>query len=211
VTVQPAWSGPVVPTCAAIAQLLSPNAEVVLHDIETDTIVGLWNGFSNRRPGDPSLLSDILPDFENGQLVVGPYEKVNTDGRRLTSISAAVCDADGKTRGLLCVNLDQSPLDGVLAVLTKLAKPDVSSPPAALFDRDWREQIASIVESWCQKRHLTRSSLSRAQRLELVAELEHADLFATRHSADHAARALGVSRATVYSLLREIRAGRGRT
>lgn len=196
------------PTCAAIARLLSPNAEVVLHDIATDTIVGMWNGFSNRRPGDPSLLSDLLPDIEDGQMFVGPYEKVTTDGRRLTSISAAVCDADGKARGLLCVNIDQSPLDGVLAVLTKLAKPPVSPRPPALFERDWREQIAVTVESWCQERHLARSSLSRAQRLELTAELDRADLFATRHAAAHAAQALGVSRATVYSLLREARAGR---
>ncbi|MGH2805191.1 MAG: helix-turn-helix domain-containing protein, partial [Thermoleophilaceae bacterium] len=30
-------------------------------------------------------------------------------------------------------------------------------------------------------------------------------LFATRHAAEHAARSLGVSRASVYALLREVR------
>jgi len=193
------------PTCAAVAQLLNPYAEVVLHDIETDTIVGLWNCFSNRQIGDPSLLDDTLSSFGDGQYVLGPYEKVTTDGRRLTSVSAAVSDAAGTTRGLLCVNIDKSPLDQVLSVLTTLAMPEVTARPSALFERDWREQIAMTVDSWCKERHLNRRALSRAQRLELVAELDQADLFATRHAAAHAAQALGVSRATVYSLLRDAR------
>ena len=203
------WAEPFLPVCAAIARLLAPYGEVVLHDIESDTIVQLWNAFSDRHPGDPSLLDDILSDFEAGQDVLGPYEKVTTDGRRLTSISAAVCDADGKARGLLCVNLDRSPVDQALSMLTMLAGPSVESRPPALFDRDWREQISLTVASWCSDRHLLRSALSRSHRLELVAELDRADLFATRHAASHAANALGVSRATVYSLLREVREGRG--
>lgn len=36
------------PICEAVAVLLSPHAEVVLHDPETDEILGIWNPFSER-------------------------------------------------------------------------------------------------------------------------------------------------------------------
>jgi predicted transcriptional regulator YheO len=40
----------------------------------------------------------------------------------------------------------------------------------------------------------------------VVAALDGQGLFATRGAAEHAGRALGVSRATIYALLREARA-----
>ncbi|WP_193366537.1 PAS domain-containing protein, partial [Inquilinus limosus] len=40
----------------AVAALLGPEAEVVLHELATDTILRIVNPLSRRRPGDPSLL-----------------------------------------------------------------------------------------------------------------------------------------------------------
>jgi predicted transcriptional regulator YheO len=47
--------------------------------------------------------------------------------------------------------------------------------------------------------------LTRVQRLELVRALDERGLFATRNAAAHAAGSLGVSRTTVYALLKEAR------
>lgn len=201
----PAWAERMTPTCQAIADLLYPHAEVVLHDLARDVILGVWNGFSARQPGDSSLLSE-LPGNPGEGLVIGPYEKVTIDGRRLTSISAAVLDADGATRGLLCVNLDRSPLDRIVTALTSLAAaPPMGPRPPALFERDWRDRIALQVDEWCRERGVHRDALARPDRIEIVRVLDEQDLFATRRAAEHVARALGVSRATVYQLLRESR------
>jgi predicted transcriptional regulator YheO len=43
--------------------------------------------------------------------------------------------------------------------------------------------------------------------MAIVRDLDEQDLFATRRAAEHVAQALGVSRATVYQLLREARTG----
>ncbi|HXV94094.1 MAG TPA: PAS domain-containing protein [Pseudonocardia sp.] len=201
------WSQAHLPTLEAIARLLHPHAEVVLHDLERDEIIAIVNPFSGRRVGDPSLLSE-LPRTEPGRRVVGPYEKVTTEGRRLTSVSSVVCDGDGKPRGLVCVNLDRSPVDDLVRAVEALTGPPVVPRPDALFERDWREQIALMADQWCRDRGLRREGLSRVQRVELVTALDEADLFATRHAAQHVARALGVSRATVYSLLQESRRSR---
>ena len=200
----PAWVPPYVPVCEAIARLLHPHAEVALHDLAADRIVGLWNPISGRKVGDPALLAE-LPGNIRDLGVYGPYAKVLPDGRPLTSVSAVLADAKGERRGLLCVNFDRSPLDGMAAWLTRFAAPLAPRPPE-LFSRDWREQIALVVDEACRARHLRRGRLSRPDRLALVRLLDQRGLFSTRQAASHAAAALGVSRATVYGLLKEIHA-----
>jgi D-arginine utilization repressor len=197
------WLRTVEPTCGAIAALLHPNAEVVVHDVAADRIAAIWNPFSGRKVGDPALLGE-LPESWQSSPFTGPYEKVLLDGRRISSVSSVVTDADGAVRGLLCINFDRSPLDAVVKLLSDFAMP-VADRPAELFSRDWREQIALVVDQECRRRGMRRDALSRSDRAVLVACLDEHGLFATRRAADHAARALGTSRATVYSLLRETR------
>jgi predicted transcriptional regulator YheO len=197
------WLRAIEPACAAIAALLYPHAEVVVHELGADRIVALWNPFSGRAVGDPSLLEE-LPAHWGEQPMQGPYPKVELDGRPMSAVSAVVPDADGTPRGLLCVNLDRSPFADVARIFGALFAP-TTAPPPELFERDWRDQIASAVTAFCAERALPRERLSRAQRMELLRRLEQAGLFATRGAADHTATALGVSRATVYSMLKEIR------
>ena len=201
----PAWAEPLEPACAAIAALLHPHAEVALHDLGTDRIVGLWNPLSGRAVGDPSLLEE-LPVSWRERPVQGPYRKALADGREFSAVSAVVQDSGGQFRGLLCINLDRTPLLGLANDLLRMAAP-VQDPPAELFVADWREQIAQIVDTHCRDRLLDRARMTRAQRRELIQTLDEHGLFSTRGAADHAARALGVSRATIYSLLKEAREG----
>jgi predicted transcriptional regulator YheO len=43
----------------AISKLLHPLAEVVVHDLEANRIVHIFNALSGRKVGDPSLLDDL--------------------------------------------------------------------------------------------------------------------------------------------------------
>ena len=126
------------------------------------------------------------------------------DGRAITSVSVVLHNAKGAPRGLLCINFDRSPLDGTIDLLVRFAAP-VEDRPAELFEKDWREQILLVVDEECRSRQLRRDRLTREQRLELVRVLDERGLFATRNAAAHAGRALGVSRTTVYALLKEAR------
>ncbi|MFE9846264.1 PAS domain-containing protein, partial [Streptomyces goshikiensis] len=47
------------PVCRAVASLLGPYAEVVLHDPDTDRVLEIWNPMTTRRAGDPSLLGEL--------------------------------------------------------------------------------------------------------------------------------------------------------
>jgi predicted transcriptional regulator YheO len=183
--------------------VFAPLAEVAVHDIRRDRIVGIWNPMSERRIGDRSLIDDLPPHAEEAR-VFGPYPKVLADGRAITSVSVVLQSAKGAPRGLLCVNVDRSPFDGMIDLLVRFAAPVEDRPPE-LFERDWREQILLLIDEECRARRLRRDRLTRDQRLALVRVLDERGLFSTRHAAAHAARALGVSRTTVYALLKEAR------
>ena len=120
-------------------------------------------------------------------------------GHRTTSVSVPVEDG----RRLLCINFDRSTLDGAIAVLTAMAAP-MEQQPAALFARDWKARINAEIADWCTSRNLVARDMGKSDRQDLVKHLDHEGLFDTRNAAEHVATALGVSRATVYNLRKEI-------
>jgi D-arginine utilization repressor len=180
-----------------IAALLHPFGEVVLHDVAADRIAAIINPFSRRVVGDPSLLSS-LPSTDGG--VLGPYEKVNTDGHRIVSVSIPVADG----RGLVCINLDRQPLDGAMELLQRFVGARVEQP-TELFERDWHDAISVVVDDWCRRHQRRRDLLTRTERLSIVSELDGKGLFATRGAASHVAHTLDSSRSLVYQLLKEAR------
>lgn len=191
-----------------MALLLGPYAEVVLHDARGDRVLAIWNPFSSRKPGDPSLLGelDALDASDDG--VYGPYEKLLPDGRRLSSVSAVLREPDGSASAVLCVNLDRTPLDQAAALLAGFAAP-TAPRPEPLFERDWTERVNEIVGSFVRARGRPVERLERDDRLALLAELDAAGVFAVRRSVPFVAGALRASRSTVYALLAELKARRG--
>lgn len=191
------------PIGAAISALLYPHAEVVIHDLRSDRIVALWNAFSKRRIGDPSLLEDDL-DLKNVQDVYGPYEKSNWDGGRLKSITAALTDGEGKRIGLLCINVDVSGIDAAIALLRTIATAP-GARPAPFFRHDFREAINLAAADFLMERNMSMAAMGKADRVDLVAFLAAKGLFEARGAANYAAAALGVSRATIYACLANAR------
>jgi D-arginine utilization repressor len=192
------------PVCEAIARLLSPHAEVVLHDQRTDTIVGMWNPMSGRRVGDPSLLGELDGLRLAGRDVYGPYPKSLPDGRVLSSVSAVVRDGSGRAGLVLCVNVDRTSFQEAARVLAGFAAP-VSGQPQELFERDWSETVNDIVGAYVRGTGTPLGRLTRADRLTLLARLEAAGVFTRRRSVPAVARALGISRSMTYKLLAETR------
>jgi predicted transcriptional regulator YheO len=191
------------PTAAAIAALLAPQAEVVVHDLAKDRIAGIWNAFSKRLPGDPSLLGDD-PELIGDQDIYGPYEKAGADGGRLKSVSAVLRDESGRRVGLLCINFDVGVFDKAVDLMQAFTRAQMPRPEP-LFAQDWREQINLGIRAFLQDRQIALKALDRADRVALVATLDAQNLFATRNAAQHVADALGLSRATIYNLLNDAR------
>jgi D-arginine utilization repressor len=77
--------------------------------------------------------------------------------------------------------------------------------PHVLFERDWREEIHRVVDEWCRQQSTDRARLTRIQRVELLRVLDEKGLFATRNAASLVGFSMGLSRASIYSLLQEAR------
>lgn len=190
-------------TAQAIATLLHPHAEVVVHDMINDRIAGIWNAFSNRRVGDPSNLGQDA-SLRTDELLIGPYDKAERDGRRLKSISAALRDDRGERTGFLCINLDMSKFDGAIEMLRAFAT-TATPMPDVLFKGDVREQINLIMREELIRLNRSVESFTREDRRQIIARFDAANIFQARNGVPMVAAALGIGRANLYNILRSLR------
>ncbi|MBD2465838.1 PAS domain-containing protein [Oscillatoria sp. FACHB-1407] len=190
-------------TAQAIERLLHPFAEIVLHDLQTNRVVAIFNSFSHRQIGDDSLLSEI--EFDESKDIIGPYEKLNWDGRRLKSISVMIRDSSKKPVGLLCINLDISKFDECYRLLESLVSTQALLPnPQEIFKDDWQERINIFVHDYLRKQHKSLEYLSRADKQELVELLYQEGAFKQKNAANYVGKVLGIARATVYKYLSDV-------
>jgi len=189
------------PVAEAISLLLHPHAEVVLHDLRTGLITGIYNNFSKRKVGDESLLEEIANHHEFPN-VFPVYLKTNWDGRKIKSASATLRDQKGKAIGLLCINLDLTKWEELHQFLGGWLNSITHSQPSVLFKDDWREKINSYVSDYLTKAGTTLKLLSKDKKKALVLALHHEGAFKAKNAASYVADVLDLSRATIYNYLK---------
>ena len=186
----PNWLEPHLPVCEAIVALFAPLAEVAVHDIRRDRIVGIWNPISERKVGDRSLI-DELPPYPEDARVIGPYPKVLADGRAITSVSVVLHNAKGVPRGLLCINFDRSPLDGIDRPARALRGAG-RGPAAGALRPGLARADPPRRRRGVPRRAPCAATVSRASSAStLVRVLDERGLFATRNAAAHAGEGPG--------------------
>jgi len=205
-----------IPIADAIAMLLHPYAEVVIHDITKDIIIHIANPFSKRGIGDSSYLGldGDVSDFGLEKNVLGPYEKEGEDGQRIRSITAVLRNDEAQPIGILCINLDFSPLEtafeSAFEVLNGLIRPaEVEARPEIIFREEWQELIKLEIRAFRLEKGLTQDSMNANDRRELLRRLDQKRLFYARKSVEQVASYLMISRATAYKDLNEIRKENG--
>jgi predicted transcriptional regulator YheO len=184
----------------AITALFQPFVEAVVHDMRTDQVVYVANPLSPRSVGDPSEMSEV--GFTAETHVIGPYEKINWDGRRLKSISVVLRDNAGVPAGLLCINADVTEFETVQRMLhgfLRVPEPQAQAP--VRFHDDWHAKLNQFVADWTGQRNTRLERLTREQRQELIQTLHETGAFQAPRAAAYVAQLLGISRATVYSQL----------
>lgn len=190
----------------SIAKLFFPYAEVVIHDLAEQRVRYLANNLSRREIGDESGLEEI--ERTVAERFVGPYEKLNWDGRRMRCVSSVLFDDAGQALGVMCINFNIAVFEdmhGMLGMLLKGA--GLVEQPAELFRDDWQERINTFMHGWLQQRQLALNGLAREQRRELVAALFAEGAFQGKSATHYIANVLGLGRATVYKYLKELKEG----
>ncbi|KZB80147.1 aminotransferase class V-fold PLP-dependent enzyme [Amycolatopsis regifaucium] len=184
-----------VPAVHALAAMLGPGNEVLLHDLSRlpDSIVAIAGDLTGRTVGGPmtDLLLGLVRRGTTQDLT--NYETHGPDGRAIRSSTLFLRDADGVAIGCLCVNRlsDGSPnADGHEP---ETFPPDVDSLQRFLVGRAVAK--AGIPVDLMKKRH----------KAAVVRELDEAGFFLIKDSVDHLAGELDVTRYTIYNYLNEIR------
>jgi D-arginine utilization repressor len=195
------------PTAEAIAKLLYPFAEVALHDLKKDRIEAIFNPISKRAIGDQSYLEGLdLNTTKKSPSIIGPYEKTNYDGRKLKSISISIHNDDKIPVGFLCINLDISVFDKYKNMLDLFLSPTekkTKKETVDLFKNDLHEQINSFIQNYCIKNHLHLESLDRNEKKAIILQLKANGALNEINGPQYIARALNISRATVYNYLKQ--------
>ena len=188
-----------------VATLLFPHAEVVVHDLRSQTVVHIANNISKRQLGDDSALDD-LPAELDPSAPLGPYEKLNWNGQKIRSISSVMVDESGQPEALLCINFNVSVLEQAKQALDLFFQASRLLPqPEALFRDDWQERINTFLHAWLADKGLSLGSLDRDHKRELVQALHGQGAFRGKSAYDYVANVLGMGRATVYKYVKLMR------
>jgi predicted transcriptional regulator YheO len=191
----------VAPIAEAVSKLFYPHVEIVIHSLTTQKIVGIYNPFSKRKIGDESLLEQDH-DFNAGADVLGPYPKMNWNGKALKSVTAVLRDDHGRAEFLMCMNFDVTIFDQLKNVLSAFTETKLESQPQALFKDDWREKINLYIDQHLRERNTCLQALSKKEQQELVQHLHSKGAFQGKNAAEYLGQILGLSRATIYNYLR---------
>ncbi len=196
-----------------LAEMFGPDCEVVLHDL-TDlphSIVAIENGHvTGRRPGDAPT-DQMLRSLRNADDTPDVRLYVSSsEGRVLKSLAVTLRDGDGHPIGVLGVNLDVSEIvhaQRTLAALAAVGRLGGEALPETeeLFGGDIREVLAGMINAILNDMRKTPATMTRDEKMEVVARLEERGAFLVKRSAEQVAEALDLSRFTIFSYLKEIR------
>ncbi|WP_282604267.1 transcriptional regulator [Pelagibius sp. Alg239-R121] len=194
------------PVSVLIARLFPGQVEVVLHDLLTGKIAGIEGSLSNRVAGDESLIDTkgLEADVDACD-IIGPYAQTNWDGEVLRSFTAVVRDSESRPIGLICVNMRTAAFSAAADLIASLSVIGQAPHSKALFAQDWRAAANTVIAQTLAERGVTLVTAKRDDKVALIRALERAGVLQMRGSPEYAAKTLGISRASLYNLLKDAR------
>ncbi|MPQ72195.1 transcriptional regulator, partial [Pseudomonas sp. MWU12-2323] len=134
-----------------IAVLFHPYVEGVIHELYDQTVLPIAHNLSRREPGADYALEEIPATAR--ERIVGPYEKLNWDGRKMRSVSAVLFDDLARPAGMMCINFNIAVFDEMRGALDILLQGAGMRPqPDELFRDDWQERINLFLHGWLRER-----------------------------------------------------------
>ena len=185
----------------SIECLFAPRVEVVLHDLKKNKINFISGPFSSRKAGDSSHLNASDRSLPIG--LVGPYLKTGDGGEKQRSISVVLEGEDGKPGFMLCINFNVGELEKAIQILASHVIKSDDKPINQHFTENWQDQINKFIEDYLNRKSSSVRQLLRNEKKELVLELKKNGAFKGKNAAAYIADSLKISRASVYSYIKQ--------
>lgn len=200
---------------AALRGLLEPMAkafgtrtEMVLHDFRQPehSIVALAGDVTGRRPGG-SVTQIGLAIMRAGDDAEESYHYTTQapNGRILKSSTVPLRDPEGHVFGALCVNVDITEMWMVSRAIQEMIGADTQAPQPVTFVDDIDRVIGEVLQEETEMLGRPLTELAKPERLQLLKALDYRGVFSLQRSVPQVAEYLGLSRATLYNDLREMR------
>lgn len=204
-----------------IASIFGKHCEVVLHDLRKPerSIVAIANGHvTGRKIGGPIIGGPqqdkglkVIMDQAGSTNVVSNYTTRTNDGRTLKSTSIFFRNPKGTPILALCINLDLTEFDRANELLGNicLIRQDggfINSGPKD--EENSHTDVAMIIKSIVDDSLININKpihmMDKDDKLNVIKIMYERGLFLIKGGVDHAAKALCVSRFTVYNYLKEL-------
>ncbi len=211
-----------IPLVDFLETVLDKNSEIVLHDLTdlSHSVVDIRNGHvSGRQLGAPAtdfVLKVISGEAFRGLDSTPSYLSHSVAGKPLKSASYFIREGK-RIVGMLCVNTDTSLFDELASTVAAITRAHPSAAGTAPLDTGQGapgiehlttsadDLIGKTVDEIAAAKGRAPRSLSAADRLETVRELDADGVFLLKGSVTRVAEILGVSEPSVYRYLQKAR------
>ncbi|HEX9463224.1 MAG TPA: PAS domain-containing protein [Alphaproteobacteria bacterium] len=195
---------------AAVAKLLAPYCEVVVHDFADleHSIVHLEGDITNRAVGGAA--TDLLMQRVRAGETADDLHCYRTRGPSNAAIKSSTVflrDGAGGCRGAFCINLDISALDALQNALHQLTRTDTGDQVSETLSDDIEHTVTQVVAQTVRTMDMRLPILGREQKIALIRRLDDKGVFQVQRAVPLLARTFGSSRATIYNYLKEARGG----
>ncbi|KFZ36578.1 hypothetical protein HR45_15725 [Shewanella mangrovi] len=206
-----------------LQHVLSDNVEVVLHDMSVPekSVIALANGHVTGRVIGDSILAGPKGDVgfaeafkklnEQGteNSVIASYHTVAKNGLSLHSSTAIFRDSDGIPYAALCFNSDMTIPQAAYSWLSKMLGNETVAPTPAVSEHPHPAQVDTlmedIIDSAINAHDKPLEQFSKEDKIAAVAAMQSNGIFVVRGGVNRAAKALGVTRFTIYNYLDELK------
>jgi predicted transcriptional regulator YheO len=196
----------------ALAQHLGPRTEVLVHDLTRmpASIVAIAQPITGRQVGGPPTdLSLILMASQRAEDVVGYASEF--EGKTLRSTSSFVRAPSGRAVVALCINSDVDEFvraSEALARLTAISPIDLGSNGHMNTIETFAPSVESLSEGILREElsavGVPVDLMKKKHKLAVVRSLKLRGFYELRDAVDVSAKALNVTRYTIYNYLNEI-------
>lgn len=196
---------------SVMVQTFGRNCEVAIHDFDLlpNSLIHIEGNVTKRKPGAPitDLVLRALRSEKHRIQDITNYRTLSNEGRTLKSSTTFLFDDDGLVLGAFCINFDVTDHLNAMAMLDEFTQTADSNDGTRVetFATSLGETMESLMEDAIRKLGKQPATMSREEKLRLVQNLEFQGAFMIRGAVEHVAKAMGVSKYTVYNYLKEVR------
>ncbi|QBD78623.1 transcriptional regulator [Ktedonosporobacter rubrisoli] len=199
----------------AIVATVGPQCEVVVHDLRTpeNSVVAISGQLTGRKVGAPAPDPEMLPtNLQGVQSDILREQTITPFGRQLISSTVWVRNTRGHIVGAICINMDFSDLrrardllDQALLNASGPLDPSPTNGRIETYATTPEEFVTIALHGAINKIGKPVHHLNRQDKIAVLQDLYQAEVFRFHHAVEIVMQELGISRASIYAYLKDIR------